>query len=405
MHSLNKQKVIDYLILLPVLWAFTGMFLYPNGRKLMVVLVLISAIASFYSYGIKSILENIKTNKIVWLLGAYSLFALLAKTHYGYSSSLMRGLICLLVYLAVFPPSLTTKIDVKHLIVIGAISSFIFVMIQTFIFNHGRMGWGINPIPYATYSASLSILSFYYLLQSKELRSCILWLSTFTMAVIPLMYSQSRGLWVALSVVMVIAILKSLVSYKKSLYLLGPFIIFCAAAIFFSAEKIEQRIDLTQAEVQQIMAGNLETSIGWRLQMWKAGGLLAGESPIIGLGDKHLAYKQELAEQDIISQKTVQFTHYHNQFLNDLVKYGIVGLGLLLLTILLPLYYLKKNNNEYTWPGFLIIATFIIASLTDVPFQHAQTLTLYFIMIYFFVYTSTITKTCLAKNNVQTVLR
>lgn len=397
MKQLNKKNILDSIILLPFLWAVTGLFLYSDGKKLMAVLVLISAITSLYSYGINPLLENIKKNKLAWLLGAFSLFSLFAKTYYGYSSSLMRGLISLLVLFTVFPPSLIEKINIKYLIIIGAITSFIFVMMQTFMFSQGRMGWGINPIPYATFSASLCILAFYYLLQSRKLQECAAWLLTFTMAAIPLMYSQSRGLWLALATTMIVVIIKSILSYKKSLYLLGPFILFCAVAIFFSSEKIEQRIDATQAEIQQITAGNLDTSIGLRLQMWKAASILASESPIIGLGDKHISYKQELADKKVISQKTVQFTHYHNQFFSDFVKHGVLGLALLLLTILLPLYYLNKNNNEYTWPGFLIIAIFIIASLTDVPFQHAQPLTFYFIMIYLFIYTSTMTKTCLAK--------
>lgn len=381
MRNLNKKKLLELVTSLPILWVFTGLFLYPNGKKLMVVLVLISAITSVYLFGIKSILDNIKANKLLWVLSAYSLFSFFAKTYYGYSSSLIRGLLCLLVFLAIFPPQLASKINFKHLIIIGTITSFFFVMFNTFILHQGRM-WSINPIPYATFSASLSILAFHYLLQGKGFKQCLLWLTTFFAAVIPLLYSQSRGLWLALAIVMTVVIIKYFFNQKKSIYLFIPFILASAIAYYFSHDKITQRVEQTKSEIQEVIQGNLNTSIGLRLQMWKAGIILSKESPFIGLGDNHITYKEALAKKNTISTAAVHFTHYHNQFLNDLVKYGLVGLTLLLLSITLPFYYLRKNNNQYTFPGLLIISIFTIASLTDVPFQHPQTLSFYFVSLY-----------------------
>lgn len=381
MVNFNKKKILDCIIILPFLWAFTGLFLYPGGKKLIVILILLSAITSIFSYGKNLVWENIKTNKLLWILAACSLFSVIAKTYYGYSSSLMRALICLFILLATFPATLTSKINVKVLIIIGTITSFVYVMFETYILGHGRM-WSINPIPYATFSASLSIAAFYYLLQSKSWKCCLIWLSTFIAATLPLLYSQSRGLWLALAVTVIVLIIKLLCSNKKSIYLLLPFILASSAAYYVSQDKIIPRIESTKIEVEQIMQGNLNTSIGLRLQMWKAAIILAKESPLIGLGNRHIERKKELVEQKIISSQVIPFTHYHNQFLNELVKYGIIGLLLLLCSIFLPFYYLKKNNNQYTWPGILIIGVYIIASLTDVPFQHAQTLIFYFLLMY-----------------------
>ena len=109
--------------------------------------------------------------------------------------------------------------------------------------------------------------------------------------------------------------------------------------------------------------------------------ILIPESPIIGLRDKHQKYKWKLSNSNVISKSVVGFTHYHNQFLNELVKYGLVGFALLMLTIIYPLYRLKQNNDEKTWPGIIVTLIFIVASLTDVPFQHAQTFTFYFIFV------------------------
>lgn len=396
MVNFNRKKILDCIIILPFLWVFTGLFLYPDGKKLIVILILFSAITSIFSYGKNLVWQNIKTNKLLWILAACSLFSVIAKTYYGYSSSLVRALICLFILLATFPATLTSKINIKVLIITGTITSFVYVMFETYVLGHWRT-WSINPIPYATFSASLSIAAFYYLLQSKSWKSCLIWLSTFIAAVLPLIYSQSRGLWLALAATVIVVIIKLLFSNKKSIYLLLPFILASSAVYYVNQDKITQRIERTKIEIEQISQGNLNTSIGLRLQMWKAAIILAKESPLIGLGNRHIERKKELVEQKLISSRIVHFSHYHNQFLSDFIKYGIIGFALLLISILLPVYYLAKNKNENTWPGLLIILIFIIGSLTDVPFQHAQTLIFYFVLMYLLL-----SKTCKENKKITT---
>jgi len=361
MNLLNKS-ILEHIIFFPVLWTFTGMFLYSNGKKMMVVFVLISAIVSFYLYGKSNFINNTKNIKLIWLLGACLLFAAFAKVHYGYSSSLLRGLACLFIFFIALPPFLSKKIELKQLTIIGAISTLIYMIVQVFILNNGRM-WSINPIPYATFSASISALTFYYLLQCKSV-------------------SQSRGLWLALAVVLLVMIVRLFITNKKSIYFIFPLMIVSSLAFVLSGNKIVERIEKTKVEIEKINEGDLTSSIGLRFQMWKAAIILIPESPIIGLGKTNIDYKRKLSEQGVISKGTVNYTHYHNQFLNELVKYGIIGLILLLASISYPFYYLNKNNNNNTWPGIIVISIFILASLTDVPFQHAQTITFYFIFLY-----------------------
>ena len=116
--------------------------------------------------------------------------------------------------------------------------------------------------------------------------------------------------------------------------------------------------------------------------MWQAAGLIIKQSPLLGVGEKHIKLKQELADKGLISQSIVRFKNYHNQYINDTVKYGIIGLLLLLSLILLPIYYFFKNNNAEKWPGFLVVLIFVISALTYVPFKGGDTLLFYLIMIY-----------------------
>ena len=381
-----KSHFFDTIILLPIYWTFTGMFLYPNGKKAMVAIVLIAAITSLYKYGINHIKDNLKNNKFIWLLAASSIFAILADSYYGYSTSQLRAFVSLFVYFSILPTQLNSKIELKSLTLTGAATSLIYLLIQMLVYdNYGRT-WTINPLPYATFICSIAIMSLYFLLHSNSFKQRALWLIAFITTLLPIFYSQARGLWLALSVAILLLVIKSFINNKKSILLLIPLILVTAIPTYLASDKITQRIEQTISETKQISAANLNTSIGMRLQMWKAALYLSTESPIIGVGDKHIAYKKELAEQGIISSSIIHYSHYHNQFLNELVKYGVIGLLLLLFSIFLPIYYYLKVENQYKRPAIWVLLIFLIASLTDVPFQHAQPITFYFIVMYIALY-------------------
>ena len=61
------ERGANFLILLPILWIFTGLFYFENGNKILVVLTLISALISFIIYRIAILKENIK-NKYLWVM-------------------------------------------------------------------------------------------------------------------------------------------------------------------------------------------------------------------------------------------------------------------------------------------------------------------------------------------------
>lgn len=377
-----KKNVANFLILLPILWTFTGMFLYPNGKKAIVVLVIIAAITSLFLYGFKNISSNLKSNKLLWLLAASSVFAIVADLYYGYSSGQLRAFVSVFIYLTILPPSVTEKINLKMLTITGTITSLVYTSTQIYIYHHNGRWWDINPIPYATFIATIAILGFYFLLQSKNIKQCILWATVFLSSLIPLFNSQSRGLWLALSIAIFTLLLKSLAANKKKGIILIPIAIILTISFSMRFKTVTERIEETNGEVQQIINGNFNTSIGQRLQLWQTALYLIGDSPIIGFGDAHIAQKAKLAEKNIISPSIVHFSHYHNQFLDALVKYGVVGLSLLLCSICLPVYYFFKRNGKYKWQGLMTVLIFVVAALTDVPFQHAPTLTLYFFIIY-----------------------
>ena len=132
--------------------------------------------------------------------------------------------------------------------------------------------------------------------------------------------------------------------------------------------------------------------------MWKAAVYLIKEKPLLGYGDDHKQAKQLLADQGIITQDAVPFTHYHNEFISDWALDGLTGVMMLLLMLYLPFFLFKKTvqqhasgenftslcragiRNPYiqqSIAGVFIVLGYAVASLTDVPFQHAVTISFY----------------------------
>ncbi|GAB7219009.1 hypothetical protein VcTj87_08300 [Vibrio comitans] len=153
-----------------------------------------------------------------------------------------------------------------------------------------------------------------------------------------------------------------------------------------SINSIENRISQTKNEIENIENGNLNTSIGLRLQMWKAGLYIIRDHFITGVGEGHMKLKSELSSKGIISKNASILSHYHNQIINDTVKYGIVGLVLLIASFILPINLLFKNNNLYTNLGYILIVHYAITCMTDVPLHNAQTHAFYFCLIFILTY-------------------
>lgn len=72
----------------------------------------------------------------------------------------------------------------------------------------------------------------------------------------------------------------------------------------------------------------------------------------------------------------LQPAHYHNQYIDKLVKNGVVGLVLFLSLLLTPLWLCSKEHYA-KYITISLCTLLAIASLTDVPFNHGQTLFIY----------------------------
>lgn len=150
---------MQFIHLLPIYWAVSGLFIVPNGDKILVALIIISLVTKILCSIVKLDHIKIEHNNIIILILICTAYATFKYYQNGYSSSEIRVLISTLLYSTIsFPKS----IRYRFLIYITTLSS-IYISYQTMTIiefeDLGKMKLPLNPIPYSNFIGLLSIIT------------------------------------------------------------------------------------------------------------------------------------------------------------------------------------------------------------------------------------------------------
>ncbi|MFQ9122081.1 MAG: O-antigen ligase family protein [Haemophilus parainfluenzae] len=107
--------------------------------------------------------------------------------------------------------------------------------------------------------------------------------------------------------------------------------------------------------------------LGARFEMWKSALEMAKEKPLFGWGIQGATEKRKQETKERIATGNIgQFTHAHNQYLDDLSKRGIVGLLALLAVLFIPLRAFMKKLKHQRTHEVKLIATLGVAHILSV---------------------------------------
>ncbi|WP_413285392.1 O-antigen ligase family protein [Vibrio sp. MA40-2] len=369
---MNNMKFFDHIICAPIYLLFTSTFFIENADKKLVIFVLVSLIVSIAKYGKKPITTNIKKPLNILLIITIIYLSVFYYI-YGGSSQEIRVFLVMLVLFIYFPQHLLTKGVIDRLLIIGSFCSIGFVLYNKYALGLDRgipiTGGGFNPIPYASAASIVGLISIYRFIETKN--SLLLIPIIFYSAVI--IFTQTRGVILPFLVIFPLFFLLSKFSLNKKGIAIATIILLGIA--YIGHEPIESRIKSTIQEINAIQEGNLQSSIGLRLQFWDAAVQLIKERPVFGFGDQHSERYQQLYHQGKISKAAAEYspTNYHNQYLDTGVKKGIVGLILLLSLQSIPIVYLCKYQASRVSMSFAfcLFTLFIGISMTATPFRQA----------------------------------
>jgi len=155
---------------------------------------------------------------------------------------------------------------------------------------------------------------------------------------------------------------------------------------------VERRTAVAVSEfVDYYEDGRNSTSVGLRLDMWKAGIGAFKQNPLIGSGPTGTdQVVDELIAGGEIHPAVRDFRHLHNQYVEVMARYGIVGLVAYLLLLLVSLrLFMKKTRSDVpqvqalALGGSFFVTLHAIVNLTQSMLERNIGVTMFVFMVVF----------------------
>lgn len=389
MSNRIRHLVLSSVVLFPAIYALTLMWWVPEGDKYvpgMVVLVLIVVVVRRFSFNESpSRLPEGRARLLIplWLFVTYCAMIYLWK---GDSWTELRAMLAMAIYFSICREMELSATFCKLAVAISAFG-FLFLTWALFMSGTNRVGGFINPIPYATALGAVLLVVFSLALWGGRGKERLMFSILGVGLLSALFMTQTRGVIVpALFLCGGLLFIYSMQRLKApaTLILFGMFVSLIAV---LGSEIFRDRVNQTQVELDAIAIGDKSGSIGLRIQMWEAALRIWKDSPIIGVGDGHKAILKELHSEGHVTDKLLSFSpsHYHNQYLDFLVKKGVLGLALFLTIMVLLLQLLLRSRIKFVGlGGGAALLLYMLSGLSDVPFRHPASIYLFFSIVLVF---------------------
>ncbi len=267
----------------------------------------------------------------------------------------------------------------------GAISSGLFATWQFFLTNGMRAAGFTNPIQFGNISLLLGIFCLTGLSWAVTQRRPIFWSSFLSggifLGILGSLLSGSRGSWISLPIALLVTYLcyGRMLKKRHITTSLTALLVLFGVLQFTPQLPMEGRIKLAVVETQDYFkTGNATTSVGARLEMWRTGLMLFPEHPWLGWGKEgYMKGAASLVEAGKVRLVPGEHNHLHNEFLDALVKRGLLGLIALLALYLIPFALFARRVRDknkavrpYAVAGVLLSVGYIGFGLTQSFLTH-----------------------------------
>ncbi|WP_241901178.1 O-antigen ligase family protein [Vibrio breoganii] len=379
-----KQTISDNLLYLPLLWIATGMFGVDKGDKILLIVVAVCVLVSISINKLSIIKHNWKSNPwIKWLI-ALIIFGVISDLVHGFGSRELRALETAALFLLCIDFSKIKINRIITLLVVASLSSLFIAYFYSNIQPTDRRVWPVNAIPFASYITLLIGFSIALISYSKlKWQKAWLFVSV-AVGLGALVITESRGPLLALCCTLVALGLYTLLLGKLNYKLVGLGTVLVSIVLIASLPYLQPRYDKTVSEVNQIIKGNDQTSIGLRLSVYKIGLNMIAEKPVLGYGKDVLADKWDQMHKNkeiTWREKAVLGWNFHNNFIEKGVASGLLGIATMFLWLGLPLVYGWKNHRQH----FVLLSTppllYFFACLTDTPATNGSSYVTYLMFV------------------------
>lgn len=257
---------------------------------------------------------------------------------------------------------------------------------QHFMLGMGRsLGWTNNQIHFGNLSV---LLCAYAVIVLVVMRDKVTVQMRFSLAVaiflllIATLLSASRSSWLGFTGLLVLIDWHRV--NRTRLIASGLVFVSSVVVILMLIPELSSILRVAEAiqDVQKILnGGDYRSSIGDRLQMWKAALYMFWSAPMVGMGTGH--YHAELANLvtsgavDIsVLQGGIAYNQAHSEMLDALATKGLVGFVAYLVLLILPFRLFRVLSETtiaevkaFAWMGQATIIAFLMFGLTNATFK------------------------------------
>jgi O-antigen ligase len=184
--------------------------------------------------------------------------------------------------------------------------------------------------------------------------------------------SGTRGGWLAIPLFLVLCTLNFGWVKRGRHWLMAIGVAVVAMALLLASPVGRERVMATHDDIVRLSHGAAaDSSLGARLQLWRASIHLFEQRPLLGVGKGHLeAHLHMLAEQGEISPLVVN-QRAHSEFFSTIAELGVAGVVCLLLLYFGPMVYFvryrkspHRDVSTAAYCGIAVSGSVIIFGLT-----------------------------------------
>lgn len=307
-----------------------------------------------------------------------------------YFDSAARFLLAVPILLALREINMRVLTVIQYSIPLGAIAALVAILMNdptvrynasTFFMNHIHLG------DMALLLGFLSILSIDWIDRDRSTVK-LLKMAGLISGLLVSGLSSARGGWIAIPV-FVFAFIYS--RTKENFIRKVVLALLFSGAIAFMGylfiEPIHYRLWMIYSDLTSFTTGNIDTSIGVRLQLWKAAFHLIAENPILGVGADGFGKAMDvLSASGFITPIAAELGkgEVHNEILAQTVRFGILGLISILSIYFVPFYIFlraaksgSKEKSVAAMMGMCVTLGFLIFGFTVETFDLKMTAAFY----------------------------
>ncbi|MCE8014817.1 O-antigen ligase family protein [Halomonas sp. MCCC 1A17488] len=249
----------------------------------------------------------------------------------------------------------------------GAVGAGGIALFERLVLGKARASNGMNAIPFGNLSlllGGLSLLGALWCLRAGSVRRpamVVLGLLAAMAGMVGSLLSGTRGGWIAapLLLLVVYRVARNLLPSRTRRLAAGTLMALLLALALIPQSGVRDRVALAYSNLEQYWAGDSRgTSVGLRLEMWRAGGLMFLERPLFGWGEGEVsARRDELIDQAGLHAGIRHHDQLHSELIDTAARRGLVGVAVLVALYVVPLgLFWRRLRSPGAEPGTRLLA-------------------------------------------------